>query len=135
MVLECARTPGSSAHTSISACLASVEPAPVPALRSAAVPKEAALPCAHAHLCLLMESLAEARLIVQELLAAQLIHAFAHIFQESSLPLYVRPYEVLVTSSRTALIEVVPDSLSIHTIKVLLLHKLLIDLCSREGLA
>ena len=86
-------------------------------------------------LCLLMESLAEVRLIVQELLAAQLIHAFAHIFQESSLPLYVRPYEVLVTSSRTALIEVVPDSLSIHTIKVLLLHKLLIDLCSREGLA
>ncbi len=59
-------------------------------------------------------------LALQELLAAQLIHAFAHIFQESSLPLYVRPYEVLVTSSRTALIEVVPDSLSIHTIKVLL---------------
>ena len=62
-----------------------------------------------------------ARCVLQELLAAQLIQAFAHIFQESSLPLYVRPYEVLVTSSRTALIEVVPDSLSIHTIKVLLL--------------
>jgi len=59
-----------------------------------------------------------ASLHLQELLAAQLIHAFAHIFQESSLPLYLRPYEVLVTSSRTALIEVVPDSLSIHTIKV-----------------
>ena len=31
---------------------------------------------------------------VQELLAAQLIQAFADIFSESSLPLYLRPYEV-----------------------------------------
>ncbi|EIE18937.1 phophatdylinositol 4-kinase [Coccomyxa subellipsoidea C-169] len=53
----------------------------------------------------------------QELLAAQLIRALADIFQESSLPLYLRPYEVLVTSNRTALIELVPDSLSVHTIK------------------
>ena len=62
--------------------------------------------------------------MLQELLAAQLIHAFAHIFSECSLPLYLRPYEVLVTSSRTALIEVVPDSLSIHTIKVWLAPRL-----------
>ncbi len=54
---------------------------------------------------------------LQELLAAQLIRALADIFQESSLPLYLRPYEVLVTSNRTALIELVPDSLSVHTIK------------------
>jgi phosphatidylinositol 4-kinase len=53
----------------------------------------------------------------QELLAAQLIQAFADIFRECSLPLYLRPYEVLVTSNRTALIELVPDSLSVHTIK------------------
>jgi len=33
------------------------------------------------------------------------------------LPLWLRPYEVLVTSNRTALIELIPDSLSIHTIK------------------
>jgi len=50
----------------------------------------------------------------QELLAAQLIRAFADIFAESGLPLQLRPYEVLVTSNRTALIELVPDSLSVH---------------------
>lgn len=33
------------------------------------------------------------------------------------MPLWLRPYEVLVTSNRTALIELIPDSLSIHTIK------------------
>lgn len=65
---------------------------------------------------------------LQELLAAQLIQAFAHIFSESCLPLYLRPYEVLVTSSRTALIEVVPDSLSIHTIKVQVLCQPQLDL-------
>ncbi|KAK9837506.1 hypothetical protein WJX81_007387 [Elliptochloris bilobata] len=53
----------------------------------------------------------------QELLAAQLIRAFADIFADSGLPLQLRPYEVLVTSNRTALIELVPDSLSIHQIK------------------
>jgi len=54
---------------------------------------------------------------LQELLAAQLIQSFTDIFQECSLPLYLRFYEVLVTSNRTALIELVPDALSIHTIK------------------
>ena len=37
--------------------------------------------------------------------------------QESQLPLYLRPYEVLVTSNRTALIEMVPDTLSLHQLK------------------
>lgn len=53
----------------------------------------------------------------QELLAIQLIETFQQIFHEAKLPLWVRPYEVLVTSNRTALIEFIPDSLSIHTIK------------------
>ena len=39
------------------------------------------------------------------------------MLQEAQLPLWLRPYEVLVTSNRTALIELIPDSLSIHTIK------------------
>ena len=39
------------------------------------------------------------------------------LLQETQLPLWLRPYEVLVTSNRTALIELIPDSLSIHTIK------------------
>mmetsp|Transcript_19596 Transcript_19596/g.54591 ORF Transcript_19596/g.54591 Transcript_19596/m.54591 type:complete len:316 (+) Transcript_19596:179-1126(+) len=53
----------------------------------------------------------------QELLAVQLVRAFAEIFQDAGLPLRLRHYDVLVTSNRTALIEVVPDSLSIHTVK------------------
>lgn len=34
----------------------------------------------------------------------------ADIFQEAGLPLWLRPYEVLVTSSYTALIETIPDT-------------------------
>ena len=37
--------------------------------------------------------------------------------QEAGLPLWLRPYEVLVTSNRTSLIELVPNTLSIHAIK------------------
>ncbi|CAK7354996.1 unnamed protein product [Dovyalis caffra] len=39
------------------------------------------------------------------------------IFQEAGLPLWLRPYEVLCTSSYTALIETIPDTASIHSIK------------------
>ena len=53
----------------------------------------------------------------QELLAMQLISTFHEIFSEAQLPLWMRPYEVLVTSNRTALIEMVPNALSIHAIK------------------
>lgn len=34
------------------------------------------------------------------------------IFQEAGLPLWLRPYEVLVTSSYTALIETIPDTVN-----------------------
>ncbi|GLI62236.1 hypothetical protein VaNZ11_004831 [Volvox africanus] len=53
----------------------------------------------------------------QELLALQLVRLFGDIFAEAGLPLWVRYYEVLVTSNKTALIEMVPNTLSIHTIK------------------
>lgn len=36
------------------------------------------------------------------------------IFQEAGLPLWLRPYEVLVTSSYTALIETIPDTVSVY---------------------
>ncbi|OIW19985.1 hypothetical protein TanjilG_31862 [Lupinus angustifolius] len=39
------------------------------------------------------------------------------IFQEAGLPLWLRPYEVLCTSSYTALIETIPDTASLHSIK------------------
>ncbi|GMH13110.1 hypothetical protein Nepgr_014951 [Nepenthes gracilis] len=53
----------------------------------------------------------------QEHLAVQLIYHFYDIFQEAGLPLWLRPYEVLVTSSYTAFIETIPDTASIHSIK------------------
>jgi phosphatidylinositol 4-kinase B len=53
----------------------------------------------------------------QELLAMQMIRTLDEIFQEAALPLKMRPYEVLVTSSQTALIEMVPNAPSIHAIK------------------
>ncbi|XP_010270431.1 PREDICTED: phosphatidylinositol 4-kinase beta 1-like [Nelumbo nucifera] len=53
----------------------------------------------------------------QEHLAVQLVSHFYDIFQEAGLPLWLRPYEVLVTSSYTALIETIPDTASLHSIK------------------
>lgn len=53
----------------------------------------------------------------QEHLAVQLVAHFYDIYQEAGLPLWLRPYEVLVTSSYTALIETIPDTASIHAIK------------------
>jgi phosphatidylinositol 4-kinase len=37
--------------------------------------------------------------------------------QEAGLPLWLRPYEVLCTSNNTSLIELVPNTLSLHAIK------------------
>lgn len=53
----------------------------------------------------------------QELLSMQLIRTFYSIFAEADLPLWLRPYEVLVTSNLTALIEMVPNAPSIHHVK------------------
>lgn len=53
----------------------------------------------------------------QELLAMQLIATLHDVWTEARLPLWVRPYEVLVTSNRTALIEMVPNAPSIHVMK------------------
>ncbi|PRW56340.1 phophatdylinositol 4-kinase [Chlorella sorokiniana] len=53
----------------------------------------------------------------QELLAMQLIRTFHDIFAEAQLPLWLKPFEVLPTSSRTALIEMVPNAPSIHALK------------------
>lgn len=53
----------------------------------------------------------------QELLSMQLIRTFYSIFAEAGLPLWLRPYEVLVTSNLTALIEMVPNAPSIHNVK------------------
>jgi phosphatidylinositol 4-kinase len=53
----------------------------------------------------------------QELLALQLITEAAAIWSSAGLPLWVRPFELLVTSNTTALMEVIPDAFSVHSIK------------------
>lgn len=53
----------------------------------------------------------------QEHLAVQLVAHFYDIYQEAGLPLWLRPYEVIVTSAYTALIETIPDTASIHSVK------------------
>lgn len=47
----------------------------------------------------------------------QLISAFQRAFNAESLPLWLKPYQVLPVSHRSALIQLLPDSVSIHSIK------------------
>lgn len=47
----------------------------------------------------------------------QLIEAFQRAFDVESLPLWLQPYQVLPTSNQTALIELLPDTMSVHSIK------------------
>ncbi|CAG9311014.1 unnamed protein product [Blepharisma stoltei] len=53
----------------------------------------------------------------QEYLAMQFIKKFKTIFDEAFLSIYLRPYDILVISHNTGMIEYVPDTLSIHAIK------------------
>ena len=53
----------------------------------------------------------------QEQLAVQLVAMCADVFREAGLPLWLRPFEVLATSSHSALIEVITDAPSLHTLK------------------
>ena len=53
----------------------------------------------------------------QELLAMQLIKFFDKIFKEEKLPLYIRTYEILITSSSSGLLEFLENTSSIDGIK------------------
>ncbi|KAG9399110.1 Phosphatidylinositol 4-kinase beta [Aphanomyces cochlioides] len=53
----------------------------------------------------------------QEQLAAQLIAQCHKIFQEAQLPLKLRPYAVIATSATCGLIEAVPDTVSLDSLK------------------
>ncbi|CAI5729398.1 unnamed protein product [Peronospora effusa] len=53
----------------------------------------------------------------QEQFAAQLIAQCDRIFREYSLPLSLRPYNVIATSATTGLIEAVPDTVSLDSLK------------------
>lgn len=53
----------------------------------------------------------------QEQFASQLINLIHTWFEEQKLPLWLRPYSVLATSSNSGLIEYIPDSVSIDSLK------------------
>ena len=53
----------------------------------------------------------------QELLAMQLIKFFDKIFKEEKIPLYLRTYEILITSSSSGLLEFLENTSSIDGIK------------------
>jgi len=53
----------------------------------------------------------------QEQLASQIILMIHSWFEQEKLPLYLRPYAVLATSSNSGLIEYIPDSASIDSLK------------------
>ena len=52
-----------------------------------------------------------------ELIAMQLIKKFKSIFTEAKLKLYLRPYEIIVTSPNSGLIEYIPNTKSIDELK------------------
>lgn len=53
----------------------------------------------------------------QELLAMQIIIKFQEIFKESCLSLYLRPYEIVVTSANSGILEFVPNTISLDGLK------------------
>lgn len=53
----------------------------------------------------------------QELLTMQLIRHFSNIFKEANIPLTLFPYEILITSPLSGLIEFLPNTISIDLLK------------------
>ena len=53
----------------------------------------------------------------QESLAMQFIKMMSEIFKKSNSNLYLRTYEIIITSRNSGLIEFIPDAISIHSLK------------------
>ncbi|TDH67331.1 hypothetical protein CCR75_003133 [Bremia lactucae] len=53
----------------------------------------------------------------QEQLALQLIHQFAKVFEESKVPVFIRPYDVIAISATSGLVEAISDTISIDSLK------------------
>jgi phosphatidylinositol 4-kinase len=53
----------------------------------------------------------------QEVLAMQIIRLLNHVWKRAKLPLWLRPYSVLVTGAQSGLIETIPDAVSIDALK------------------
>ena len=59
----------------------------------------------------------------QEVMTMQLIKKFDEIFKKENLPLQLHPYEIVITSSSSGIIEYLPDTISIDALKKKLLDK------------
>ena len=53
----------------------------------------------------------------QEILAMQLMRRLKQIFEDVGIPLYLRPYDIIVTSNNSGFIEYIPDTISIDQLK------------------
>ncbi|OMJ81186.1 hypothetical protein SteCoe_18412 [Stentor coeruleus] len=53
----------------------------------------------------------------QELLAMQIIKKCKEIFKNEKLPLFLHPYDIIIVSHNTGIIECIPDAVSLHTLK------------------
>ena len=53
----------------------------------------------------------------QEQLALQTIQEISNCWKNLNIPLWVYPFRMLITSADSGLVEVIPDSISIHSIK------------------
>jgi hypothetical protein len=71
----------------------------------------------------------------QEHLAYQLVSEFSAIFDEAELPIFLYPYRVLVASNGGGLIETVPNTTSIHSMKKSMLHSLGFEQVSRDAIS
>ena len=57
----------------------------------------------------------------QEVMTMQMIKKFDEIFKEENIPLKLRPYEIVVTSRDSGLVEYLPDTISMDALKKALL--------------
>ena len=53
----------------------------------------------------------------QEQFASQLIRQFHTIFEDSKLPVWIRPYDVIATSATSGVVEAIPDTISLDSLK------------------
>jgi phosphatidylinositol 4-kinase len=53
----------------------------------------------------------------QEQFACQLIRQFASIFRSSKVPVWMRPYDILAVTPDAGLIEAIPDTISLDSLK------------------
>ena len=53
----------------------------------------------------------------QEQLASQLLQQFDNIFKEAGVNVWMRPYDILATSHDSGMMEAIPDTISIDSLK------------------